>query len=102
MLTGYHDNVGQMCRAQSVDAAGAPDHRSTHVGDGDGERACGETEQEDPLGGLGGTEDGGRTWAKGSNSKNKCPQHPAANPHRNRSETSDQTCSGDCAAQAAL
>lgn len=79
-VDSYHDNVGQMCRAQSVDAAGAPDHRSTHVSDGDGERACGETEQEDLLG-LGGTEDGGvgRTWAKGSNSKNKRPQHPAAN-----------------------
>lgn len=71
-VDGYHDNVGQMCRAQSVDAAGAPDHRSTHVSDGDGERACGETEQEDLLGGLGGTEDG-RTSAKGSNSKNKRP-----------------------------
>lgn len=80
-VDSYHDNVGQMCRAQSVDAAGAPDHRSTHVSDGDGERACGETEQEDLLGGLGGTEEGGvgRTCAKDSNSKNKCPQHPVAN-----------------------
>lgn len=54
-----------MCRAQSVDAAGAPDHRSAHVSDGDGERACGETEREEVLGwggGVGlksGTEDRG-------------------------------------------
>lgn len=59
----YHDNVGQMCRAQSIDASGAPDHRSTHVSDGDGERACREREREDALGGLKrGTEDG---WGGG-------------------------------------
>lgn len=69
----YHDDVGQMCRAQSVDTTGAPDHWSTHVSDGDGERTCRETEQQDVLGGLRGVaEDGGvgRKWAKDSNSRN--------------------------------
>lgn len=40
----YHDDVGQMCRAQSVDPAGAPHHWGAHVGDGHRQRACGETE----------------------------------------------------------
>lgn len=30
----YHDDVGQMCRAQSVDPAGAPHHWGAHVSDG--------------------------------------------------------------------
>lgn len=36
----YHDDVGQMCRTQSVDPAGAPHYRGAHVGDGHCQRAC--------------------------------------------------------------
>lgn len=36
----YHDDVGQMCRAQRVDPARAPHHWSAHVGDGHRQRAC--------------------------------------------------------------
>lgn len=41
----YHDDVGQMCWAQSVDPARAPHHRGAHVGDGHRQRACRETER---------------------------------------------------------
>lgn len=41
----YHDDVGQMRRAQSVDPARAPHHRGAHVGDGHRQRACRETER---------------------------------------------------------
>lgn len=36
----YHDDVGQMRWAQSVDPARAPHHWSAHVGDGHRQRAC--------------------------------------------------------------
>lgn len=39
-IGSYHDDVGQMCRAQSVDPAGAPHHWGAHVGDGHCQRAC--------------------------------------------------------------
>lgn len=36
----YHDDVGQMRRAQSIDSSGPTHHWSTHVGDGHRQRAC--------------------------------------------------------------
>lgn len=39
-LPYYHDDVGQVCRAQGVDPTRAPHHRGPHVGNGDSQGAC--------------------------------------------------------------
>lgn len=45
----YHDDIGQMCRTQSVDPPGAPHHWSTHVGDGHCQRACRDGKEREKL-----------------------------------------------------
>lgn len=40
----YHDNVGQVCRAQGIDPSRAPYERGTHVCDRDSQGACGQRE----------------------------------------------------------
>lgn len=39
-LFDYHDDIGQVCRAQGVDSARAPHHRGPHVSNGDSQGAC--------------------------------------------------------------